>query len=72
MMRPSILLRPAMLKWVVALAVVVLVLGLVGRPRWLGRLPGDLHFRFRGREYAFPFASTLLLSLLATLLFRYL
>jgi hypothetical protein len=61
-----------MLKWVVALAVVVLVLGLFGRPRWLGRLPGDLHFRFRGREYAFPFASTLLLSLLATLLFRYL
>lgn len=61
-----------MLKWVVAIAMLVLVLGLFGRPRWLGRLPGDLRFRCRGREYAFPFASTLLLSLLATLLFRYL
>lgn len=31
----------------------------------LGRLPGDLHFRWRGREYFLPIASSLLLSLLA-------
>jgi hypothetical protein len=23
----------------------------------LGRLPGDMRFRLRGREYSFPFAS---------------
>ena len=31
----------------------------------LGRLPGDFSFRFRGREYFVPLASSLLLSLLA-------
>lgn len=28
----------------------------------LGRLPLDLHFRFRGREWYFPIGSSLLLS----------
>ena len=63
-----------MLKWLIALALVVLLLGVL-QPRlaaWLrlGRLPGDLRFRLRGREYAFPFASVILLSLLASLLMR--
>ena len=31
----------------------------------LGRLPGDFHFRLRGREYYLPLASSLVLSLLA-------
>jgi hypothetical protein len=31
----------------------------------LGRLPGDLHFRFRGKEWYFPFGSSLVLSGLA-------
>lgn len=31
----------------------------------LGRLPGDFSFRFRGREYHVPLASSLVLSLLA-------
>jgi hypothetical protein len=31
----------------------------------LGRLPGDLNFRVRGREWSFPFGSTVLLSVLA-------
>jgi hypothetical protein len=34
----------------------------------LGRLPGDLHFRAFGREWFLPFASTVLLSLLASLI----
>jgi hypothetical protein len=34
----------------------------------LGYLPGDLRFRWRGREYGFPFASTILLSFLAALI----
>ena len=63
-----------MLKWLIVLFAAVLVVGAI-QPRlaaWLrlGRLPGDLHFRLRGREYVFPFASTLLLSLLVTLLLR--
>ena len=33
----------------------------------LGRLPGDFHFRLRGREWHVPLASSLLLSLLAAL-----
>ena len=31
----------------------------------LGRLPGDFSFRWRGREWHLPLASSLLLSLLA-------
>ncbi|MBK6401019.1 MAG: DUF2905 family protein [Rhodocyclaceae bacterium] len=63
-----------MMKWALSLLLVVLLLGLL-HPRLvdrlrLGRLPGDLRFRLRGRDYLLPFASTLLLSLLAALLFR--
>jgi hypothetical protein len=32
----------------------------------LGRLPGDVHFVRNGREYSFPFTTTLLLSALLT------
>ncbi|MCZ2291156.1 MAG: DUF2905 family protein [Burkholderiales bacterium] len=31
----------------------------------LGRLPGDLRFRLRGRDWYLPLASSLVLSLLA-------
>jgi Protein of unknown function (DUF2905) len=31
----------------------------------LGRMPGDFSFRFRGREFFVPLASSLLLSLIA-------
>jgi hypothetical protein len=34
----------------------------------LGRLPGDIHWRWRGRELYLPFASSLLLSFLAMLI----
>jgi hypothetical protein len=33
-----------------------------------GRLPGDLRFRLRGREYAFPFGSVIVFSLVAALI----
>lgn len=36
----------------------------------IGRLPGDLNFKIRGREYSLPFTSTVLLSLLAMLIAR--
>jgi hypothetical protein len=65
-----------MLKWLLALAVTVAVAA-VFMPRltgWLrlARLPGDVRLRLRGRDYYLPFASTVLLSLLFTLLLRWL
>ena len=63
-----------MIKWLVALFAVVFVLGLMqprlARQLRLGRLPGDLRLRLRGREYVFPFASSLLLSLLLAAVVR--
>jgi len=58
-----------MLKWLIVLAATVFVIGLL-QPRLarlLGprRLPGDLRFRLRGREYSFPFGSVIVFSLVA-------
>jgi Protein of unknown function (DUF2905) len=36
----------------------------------IGRLPGDFTLRMFGREYPFPFMSTILLSLLLSLAVR--
>jgi len=62
------------LKWLLTIAVVVFVLGLLtpvgrGRP---GRkpLPGDISLRWRGRDYHFPFATTIVLSALFVLVSR--
>ena len=61
-----------MTKWFLA---TMLALSLIGgltpllRKIGLGRLPGDLSFTLRGREYNFPFASSLILSALASLIF---
>lgn len=58
-----------MLKWLI---VFILAMSLMGwftpmlRRLGLGRLPGDIHFVRDGREYNFPFASSLLLSALLT------
>ncbi|MBA4741153.1 MAG: DUF2905 domain-containing protein [Azoarcus sp.] len=61
-----------MLKWLIVILVIVLVTGMfratLSRHLRLGRLPGDVHFNFRGRAYHFPFTSTLLLSAVAMLL----
>jgi len=62
-----------MLKWVVALLVALVVLTLLSP--WLarfglGRLPGDLSVRVKGRDYFLPFTTTILLSLALTLLAR--
>lgn len=65
-----------MLKWLIVIVLLVVVTGLLqpglARRLRLGRLPGDLSFRKDGRDYHFPFTSTLLLSLLAWLLLRWL
>ncbi len=61
-----------MLKWLLTLVIALLVLG-VSTP-WLrrlgiGRLPGDVDFERNGRRYSFPIGSTILLSLLASLVY---
>jgi hypothetical protein len=56
-------------KWLI---VFILAMSLIGwftpllRRLGLGRLPGDIRFVRKGREYHFPFASSLLLSTLLT------
>jgi hypothetical protein len=62
-----------MLKWVVMLIVALIVLTVLAP--WLskyglGRLPGDLTVRYKGKLYYLPFTSTILLSLALTLLTR--
>lgn len=64
-----------MIRWlVVVFLALVLFSGL--RP-WLeklglGKLPGDFRFRLFGREWFVPFASSILLSLLAMAIMKYL
>jgi Protein of unknown function (DUF2905) len=62
-----------MLKWVLALVIGLIVLTALA-PRLsrygLGRLPGDLTVRYKGRLYYLPFTSTILLSLVLTLITR--
>jgi hypothetical protein len=63
-----------MLKWLVVIAILVLVTGLfrpgLQRSLRLGHLPGDVRFSIRGRAFHFPFTSTVLLSLLGWLILR--
>ena len=62
-----------MLKWVLVLVVGVIVITLL--TPWLaryglGRLPGDITVRWRGRLVYLPITTTILLSLLLTLVAR--
>jgi hypothetical protein len=62
-----------LLKWLLTLALALVVL--TSLSPWfsrfgLGRLPGDLTVRYRGRLYYLPFTSTILLSLALTLIVR--
>ncbi|GAB3627542.1 hypothetical protein PTE30175_02234 [Pandoraea terrae] len=62
-----------MFRWVFTVFIALMVLSAASP--WLaklgiGRLPGDLRLRFRGKEYVFPFASTIVLSLALNLLIR--
>jgi hypothetical protein len=63
-----------MLKWILTLVIALFLLGILGphlaRFIRFGKLPGDMAFRLRGRTYSFPFASTIILSLLFWLVGR--
>ncbi len=61
------------LKWLLVLAVGIIVISLMTpwlRRFGLGRLPGDVVVRWRGRPIYLPITTTILLSLLLTLLGR--
>ena len=63
-----------MLKWLLVL--VVGLIALTALAPWLarfglGRLPGDVTVRYKGRLYYLPFASMLVLSLILTLITRF-
>jgi hypothetical protein len=62
-----------MVKWLLVIAVGVVVISLATpwlARRGLGRLPGDITVRWRGRLVYLPITTTLLLSLALTLLGR--
>ena len=62
-----------MLKWLLVIVVGVAVISLASpwlARRGLGRLPGDITVRWRGRLVYLPITTTILLSLLLTLLGR--
>jgi hypothetical protein len=58
-----------LLKWFIVLVLAIALIGWFSpllRKLGLGRLPGDIRFVRKGREYNFPFATSLLLSALLT------
>jgi hypothetical protein len=62
-----------MLRWLIVVVIALLLFSGLGP--WLekfgfGRLPGDLRFRLFGRNFFVPLASTVLLSVVATLIAR--
>lgn len=62
-----------MLKWLLVLVVGLFVIALMApwlARRGLGRLPGDVTVRWRGRSIYLPITTTILLSLLLTLITR--
>ena len=62
-----------MLKWLLVIVVAVVVLSTASpwlARRGLGRLPGDLTLRWRGRIVYLPITTTVLLSAALTLIAR--
>jgi hypothetical protein len=60
------------LKWLLTLVIAVLAMGAFTpllRRIGLGRMPGDITIERGGRQYFFPIGSTVMLSLLASLIF---
>jgi hypothetical protein len=60
-----------MIRWLIAVFILLILFGSL--QKWLqrlglGRLPGDVRFKLFGREIFLPFASSVLLSLVALLI----
>jgi hypothetical protein len=63
------------LKWLLTLVIALVILTAIS-PLFarfgLGRLPGDMTVRYKGRNYYLPFTTTILLSIALTLIARFL
>ncbi len=62
-----------MLKWLLTLILALVVLTQCTpwlRKYGIGRLPGDITLRHKGRDYSLPFTTPIVLSLALTLLAR--
>jgi hypothetical protein len=62
-----------MIRWLLTTFIALMVLSACWpwlRKLGVGRLPGDFTVRLFGREYSFPFMSTLVLSMLLSLIAR--
>jgi hypothetical protein len=64
-----------MIRWMVAVFIGLLLINAL--TPWLrrigfGRLPGDLHFRWLGREWFLPVTTTILMSLVFGLVSKFL
>jgi hypothetical protein len=62
------------IRWLLVIFLALLVFSALGP--WLeklgiGRLPGDLRVRIRGRDWNLPFASSVLLGLIAMAIARF-
>lgn len=60
-----------MIRWMIVIFLILVMISAVNP--WLhklgfGKLPGDLRFRLFGRDWYIPLATTVILSLIATLL----
>ena len=63
-----------MIRWLIVIFLALLLVN--GLHGWLqriglGRLPGDFRFRLFGKEFFLPVASTVLLSMVAALIARF-
>ena len=64
-----------MIRWLLVIFLVLMLINALSpwvRKLGVGRLPGDLRFKVFGREFFLPFTSTILLSLVAAALARFL
>lgn len=64
-----------MIRWLAVVFLALVIFSAIGP--WLerlglGRLPGDLRFRFAGRDWFVPFASSVLIGLIALAIGRFL
>jgi hypothetical protein len=64
-----------MARWLIAIGIVLVALGLawpwVGRPElwgWFGHLPGDMSYRQGGFSFYFPLTTSIVVSLVLTIL----
>lgn len=60
-----------MIRWFIVILLALMLISWLSpllRRLGLGRLPGDMRFRVRGREWVLPLGSTVLLSFVASLI----